>query len=36
VDTPQLTDQEIAQIEDVIRRKTGFTLDQIFISPLRQ
>ncbi|MDR2182579.1 MAG: SpoIIIAH-like family protein [Clostridiales bacterium] len=36
VDTPQLSDQEIAQIEDVIRRKTGFTLDQIFISPLRQ
>jgi len=36
VDTPQLTDQEIAQIEDVIRRKTGFTLEQIFISPLRQ
>ena len=36
VDTPQLTDQEIAQIEDVIRRKTGFSLDQIFISPLRQ
>jgi len=36
VDTPQLTDQEIAQIEDVIRRKTGFALDQIFISPLRQ
>jgi len=36
VDTPSLTDAEIAQIEDVIRRKTGFTLDQIFISPLRQ
>ena len=36
VDKPELTDAEIAQIEDVIRRKTGFTLDQIFISPLRQ
>ena len=36
VDTPVLTDQEIAQIEDVIRRKTGFALEQIFISPLRQ
>ena len=36
VDRPQLTDQEIAQIEDVVRRKTGFSLEQIFISPLRQ
>jgi len=36
VDTPQLTDAEVAQIEDVIRRKTGFALEQIFISPLRQ
>jgi len=36
VDKPELTDAEIAQIEDVIRRKTGFALDQIFISPLRQ
>ena len=35
VDTPQLTAAEIAQIEDVIRRKTGFELSQIFISPLR-
>ena len=35
VDTPQLSEAEIAQIEDVIRRKTGFALDQIFISPLR-
>jgi len=33
---PELTDAEIAQIEDVIRRKTGFALEQIFISPLRQ
>jgi len=36
VDKPELTDAEIAQIEDVIRRKTGFALEQIFISPLRQ
>jgi len=36
VDKPELTDAEIAQIEDVIRRKTGFTLEQIFISPLRR
>ena len=36
VDKPELTDAEIAQIEDVIRRKTGFALDQIFISPLRR
>ncbi|MCL2753403.1 MAG: SpoIIIAH-like family protein [Defluviitaleaceae bacterium] len=36
VDRPQLTDQEVAQIVDVAVRKTGFALDQIFISPLRQ
>ena len=36
VDTPELTDAEIAQIEDVVRRKTGFALEQIFISPLRR
>ena len=36
VDKPELTDAEIAQIEDVIRRKTGFALEQIFISPLRR
>jgi stage III sporulation protein AH len=36
VDRPYLTDQEIAQIVDVAARKTGFALDQIFISPLRQ
>jgi len=35
VDRAELNDAEIAQIEDIIRRKTGFTLDQIFISPLR-
>lgn len=35
VDRPELTDAEIAQIEDIVRRKTGFTLEQIFISPLR-
>lgn len=36
VDKPELSDAEIAQIEDVVRRKTGFALEQIFISPLRQ
>ena len=36
VDRAQLTDQEVAQIVDVALRKTGMTLDQIFISPLRQ
>ncbi|MCL2855009.1 MAG: SpoIIIAH-like family protein [Defluviitaleaceae bacterium] len=36
VDRPQLTDQEIAQIVDVAMRKTGFAIDQIFVSPLRQ
>jgi len=34
VNKPYLTDAELAQIEDVIRRKTGFALDQIFVSPL--
>ncbi|MCL2350706.1 MAG: SpoIIIAH-like family protein [Defluviitaleaceae bacterium] len=36
VDRAQLTDQEVAIIVDVATRKTGFALDQIFISPLRQ
>ncbi|MCL2235186.1 MAG: SpoIIIAH-like family protein [Defluviitaleaceae bacterium] len=36
VDRPQLTDQEIAQIVDVAMRKTGFAMEQIFVSPLRQ
>jgi stage III sporulation protein AH len=36
VDRPHLTDQEIAQIVDVAARKTGFAVEQIFISPLRQ
>jgi stage III sporulation protein AH len=36
VDRAELSNQEIAQIVDVAVRKTGFALDQIFISPLRQ
>jgi len=36
VDKPDLTDAEIAQIEDVVRRKTGFALENIFVSPLRR
>ncbi|MCL2620797.1 MAG: SpoIIIAH-like family protein [Defluviitaleaceae bacterium] len=36
VDRPELSDQEIAQIVDVAMRKTGFAMDQIFVSPLRQ
>lgn len=36
VDRPQLTDQEVAIIVDVAVRKTGFAMEQIFISPLRQ
>ena len=31
-----LTDAEIAQIEDIVKRKTGMTVDQIHISPLRK
>jgi len=31
---PYLTDAELAQIEDIVRRKTGFALEQIFVSPL--
>ncbi|MCL2461390.1 MAG: SpoIIIAH-like family protein, partial [Defluviitaleaceae bacterium] len=31
-----LTDAEIAQIEDIVKRKTGMTEDQIHISPMRQ
>lgn len=35
VDRTQLTDSEIAQIEDVVKRKTGVSADKIRISPLR-
>ena len=31
-----LTDAELAQIEDIVKRKTGMTEDQIHISPMRQ
>ena len=31
-----LTDAEIAQISDIVKRKTGMTEDQIHISPMRQ
>ncbi len=35
VDKTQLTDTEIAQIEDIVKRKTGVEADRIRISPLR-
>lgn len=35
VDRAQLTDSEIAQIEDIVKRKTGADADKIRISPLR-
>jgi stage III sporulation protein AH len=35
VDRQQLTDSEIAQIEDIVKRKTGVSADKIRISPLR-
>ena len=31
-----LTDAELAQIEDIVKRKTGMTEEQIHISPMRQ
>lgn len=36
VDKQQLTDSEIAQIEDIVKRKTGVEAEKIRISPLRQ
>ena len=36
VNKPELTDQDLAQIIDVIKRKTGMTETQIHISPMRQ
>ena len=36
VDKDTLTEAEIAQIEDIIRRKTGVNTDQIRISPMRR
>ena len=36
VNKPELTDQDLAQIMDVIKRKTGMTETQIHISPMRR
>jgi stage III sporulation protein AH len=36
VNKEALTDAEIAQIEDIIKRKTGMTVDKIHISPMRR
>ena len=34
VDKSSLSDAEVAQIEDIVKRKTGFKADQIRINPL--
>lgn len=36
VDRPELTDAEVAQIEDIVKRKTGYSGDKIRISPLKK
>lgn len=36
VDKESLTDAEVAQIEDIVKRKTGFKADQIRINPLKK
>ncbi len=36
VDRAELTDAEVAQIEDIVKRKTGYTSDKIRISPLKK
>ncbi|WP_313525966.1 SpoIIIAH-like family protein [Anaerotignum sp.] len=36
VDKATLTDAEVAQIEDIVKRKTGFKADQIRINPLQK
>lgn len=36
VDKAELTDAEIAQIEDIVKRKTGVGADKIRISPLKK
>ena len=36
VDRNELTDAEVAQIEDIVKRKTGYTSDKIRISPLKK
>ncbi len=36
VNKPELSESEIAQIEDIIKRKTGVTVDKIRISPIKK
>ena len=36
VDKDNLTDAEIAQIEDIVKRKTSVSADKIRISPLKE
>ena len=36
VDKEMLSDAEIAQIEDIVKRKTGFKANQIRISTLKK
>ena len=35
VDANGLTEQQIAQIEDIVRRKTGIEADKIVITPVK-
>lgn len=35
VNKPELNESEIAQIEDIVKRKTGATVDKIRISPIK-
>lgn len=36
VDKDTLTDAEVAQIQDIVKRKTGYTAEQIRISTWKQ
>lgn len=36
VDKEELTDAEVAQIEDIVKRKTGVSADKVRISPLKK
>ncbi|MGN1318978.1 MAG: SpoIIIAH-like family protein [Lachnospirales bacterium] len=36
VDKAELTDSEVAQIQDIVKRKTGVSADKIRISPLKK
>ena len=36
VDKAELTDAEVAQIEDIVKRKTGVSADKIRITPLKK